>query len=119
MRLALAIAGAVLCASRGVAQPSGAGARADSIPPHDSLTVQSKAVGEARLVNVYTPPEYRASPNVRLPVLFMPDGGMDEDFPHVVHAVDSLIAAGKIRPAIVVGVPNTQRRRDLTGSTRV
>jgi predicted alpha/beta superfamily hydrolase len=49
----------------------------------------------------------------------MPDGGVDEDFPHVVATVDSLIALGRIRPVIVVGVPNTERRRDLTGPTRV
>lgn len=30
-----------------------------------------------------------------------------------------LIAVGAIRPVIVVGVPNTERRRDLTGPTRV
>jgi predicted alpha/beta superfamily hydrolase len=94
----------------------------DSIPAHDSFTVQSKSLGEPRLINVYTPPQYRAShgSNARkFPVLYMPDGGIDEDFPHVAHAVDSLIASGAIRPVIVVGVPNTQRRRDLTGSTRV
>jgi Predicted hydrolase of the alpha/beta superfamily len=49
----------------------------------------------------------------------MPDGGIDEDFPHVIRTVDSLIALRAIRPIIVVGIPNTQRRRDLTGPTRV
>jgi hypothetical protein len=49
----------------------------------------------------------------------MPDGGLDEDFPHVVNTVDSLIRLRKVRPVIVVGVPNTERRRDLTGPTRV
>ena len=49
----------------------------------------------------------------------MPDGGLDEDFPHVVHTVDSLTAAGRIRPVIVVGIPNTERRRDLTPPTRI
>jgi predicted alpha/beta superfamily hydrolase len=49
----------------------------------------------------------------------MPDGGLDEDFPHVVHTVDSLVALGAIRPVIIVGIPNTERRRDLTGPTRV
>jgi predicted alpha/beta superfamily hydrolase len=48
----------------------------------------------------------------------MPDGGLDEDFPHVVRTADSLIALGAIRPIIVIGIPNTQRRRDLTGPTR-
>jgi predicted alpha/beta superfamily hydrolase len=49
----------------------------------------------------------------------VPDGALDEDFPHVVNTVDSLIALGQIRPVIVVGIPNTERRRDLTGPTRV
>ena len=48
----------------------------------------------------------------------MPDGAIDEDFPHVVNSVDSLIKLGVIRPVIVVGIPNTERRRDLTGPTR-
>ena len=95
---------------------------ADSVPAHDSFTVQSRALGEARLINVYLPPQYRGSPGKaaqRMPVLYMPDGGVDEDFPHVVRTVDSLIARRIIRPVIVVGVPNTQRRRDLTSPTRV
>ena len=49
----------------------------------------------------------------------MPYGGIDEDFPHVVNAVESLVRQGKVRPVIVVGIPNTQRRRDLTGPTEV
>ncbi len=91
--------------------------RVDSVPAHDSFVVQSRALGEARPVNVHMPIHARASG--ALPVLYMPDGGLDEDFPHVVRAVDSLVAIGAIRPVIVVGVPNTQRRRDLTGPTTV
>ena len=91
----------------------------DSVPAHDTFTVASRALGEARLVNVYTPPGYRASRSTRVAVLYMPDGGLDEDFPHVVKTVDSLITRRTIRPVIVVGIPNTERRRDLTGPTRV
>jgi predicted alpha/beta superfamily hydrolase len=68
---------------------------------------------------VHTPKSYATSPTTRFPVLYMPDGGLDEDFPHVVNTVDSLIALRLIRPVIVVGIPNTERRRDLTGPTRV
>jgi len=96
-----------------------AGALGEIVPAHDTFTVQSRAVGEARLINVYTPKAYRASTTTRFPVLYMPDGGIDEDFPHIVKTVDSLITLGAIRPVIVVGIPNTQRRRDLTGPTRV
>ncbi len=92
---------------------------AGQFPAQDQFTVNSAALGESRLINVHTPRGYDAAPAARFPVLYMPDGGLDEDFRHVVAAVDSLIAAGAIRPVIVVGIPNTQRRRDLTGPTRV
>jgi predicted alpha/beta superfamily hydrolase len=91
----------------------------DSIPTYDTLTLDSRALAEARHINVHVPRGYDASASARFPVLYMPDGGIDEDFPHVVNTVDSLIALGEIRPVIVVGVPNTERRRDLTGPTTV
>jgi len=75
--------------------------------------------GEPRLINVHVPAGYSAGTTIQLPVLYMPDGGVDEDFPHVVNTVDSLIARHAIRPVIVVGIPNTERRRDLTGPTRL
>ena len=101
------------------AAPNATPIAADPIPAHDTFTVASRALGEARLVNVHAPSGYQASSAARFPVLYMPDGGLDEDFPHVVNTVDSLIALGAIRPVIVVGIPNTERRRDLTGPTRV
>jgi hypothetical protein len=91
----------------------------DPVPAHDTFTVVSTILGEARLINVHVPATYAAQSTVRLPVLYMPDGGVDEDFPHVVNTVDSLIALHQIRPVIVVGIPNTQRRRDLTGPTHM
>jgi predicted alpha/beta superfamily hydrolase len=92
---------------------------ADPVPAHDTFTVVSRALGEPRMINVHVPPSYRASSATRFPVLYMPDGGLDEDFPHLVHTVDSLVALGAIRPVIIVGIPNTERRRDLTGPTRI
>jgi predicted alpha/beta superfamily hydrolase len=91
---------------------------ADPVPEHQTFTLESRAVGETRVINVYTPPGY-ASSTAAYPVLYMPDGGMKEDFPHVANTVDSLIALKAIAPVIVVGIENTQRRRDLTGPTTV
>jgi hypothetical protein len=91
----------------------------DPVPVHDSLSIASGALGEVRPINVHTPSGYGQLPAARFPTLYMPDGGLDEDFPHVVNTVDSLIALGVIRPVIVVGISNTERRRDLTGPTRV
>lgn len=118
--LSASLATIVTLASAALTAPLSAQETApDPVPQHDTLMLPSRALGETRRINVHTPASYAASDNVRFPVLYMPDGGLDEDFPHVVNAVDSLIALGAIRPVIVVGVPNTERRRDLMGPTRV
>lgn len=93
-------------------------APADPLPQHDSITLESKAVSETRRINVHTPEGYAGS-STRYPVLYMPDGGVAEDFPHVVNTLDSLVKAGEARPYIVVGIENTERRRDMTGPTTV
>jgi predicted alpha/beta superfamily hydrolase len=87
--------------------------------PVVTFTVVSRVLGETRRVNVYTPPGYAADPAARYPVLYLPDGGLAEDFPHVAEAVHSGIGWGILRPLIVVGIENTERRRDLTGETAV
>jgi hypothetical protein len=92
--------------------------QSDPVPPHDSLTLVSTGLGEARRINVHTPNGYPGSTR-RYPVLYMPDGGVDEDFPHVVNTLDSLVALKQARPFIVVGIANTERRRDMTGPTTV
>ncbi|MCI1186262.1 alpha/beta hydrolase-fold protein [Hymenobacter sp. DH14] len=84
-----------------------------------TFTLESKALGETRRINVYLPPAYTDSATVRLPVLYMPDGGIGEDFLHVAGLVQVLTGNGTMRPFILVGIENTQRRRDLTGPTTV
>ena len=49
----------------------------------------------------------------------MPDGGTKEDFSHIANTLAELIQSNKITPVILVGIENTQRRRDLTGKTEV
>ncbi len=90
----------------------------EPVLPHETFTLRSAAVGEVRRINVWTPPGYAAG-RTRYPVLYMPDGGVEEDFPHVVATVDSAVRAGQMRPVIVVGIENTERRRDMTGPTEV
>ena len=87
-------------------------------PAHESFTMRSTSIGESRVVNVYLPPVYAASSD-HYDVLYMPDGGLNEDFPHIATTIDEGIAAGEVRPLILVGIPNTERRRDLTGPTSV
>lgn len=83
----------------------------------DTFTVVSKILGETRRINVYLPPGYTASSEVRVPVLYMPDGGMAEDFLHVAGLVQVSVGNGTMRPFLLVGIENTERRRDMTGPT--
>ena len=89
------------------------------MPAHEAFDMPSATLKETRHINVYLPPGYPASGKQAFPVLYMPDGGMQEDFPHVATDVDAAIRAGALRPMIVVGIENTERRRDMTGPTQV
>jgi predicted alpha/beta superfamily hydrolase len=83
----------------------------------ETFTIDSKILSETRRINVYLPPGYAESPNLRLPVLYMPDGGIAEDFLHVAGLVQVSVGNGTMRPFLLVGIENTQRRRDMTGPT--
>lgn len=90
----------------------------DPIPEHKTFTIASKILNEDRVINVWTPQDYENSEE-KLPVLYMADGGIEEDFPHIANTLADLISRKKITPVILVGIENTERRRDLTGPTDV
>jgi uncharacterized protein len=90
---------------------------ADAVPIviGESLTVESVVLGETRRINVYMPPGYAEAKDMRYPVLYMPDGGLAEDFLHIAGLVQVSVGNATMRPCLLVGIENTQRRRDLTG----
>lgn len=90
----------------------------DPLPAYTGFTIVSKLLNETRTINVWTPSGYTESPTP-LPVLYMLDGGIKEDFPHLANTHASLIANKQIPPMLLVGIENTERRRDLTGATVV
>jgi predicted alpha/beta superfamily hydrolase len=83
----------------------------------ETFTIDSKVLGEARRINVFMPTMYGIPPEGPIPVLYMPDGGIDEDFLHVAGLLQVSVSNGTVRPFLLVGIENTQRRRDLTGPT--
>lgn len=84
----------------------------------ETFRMSSTVLGEQRTINVYLPPDYARS-DVRFPVLVALDGGMQEDFPHIAGVVDVSIRNEVIRPLVVVGIENTERRRDLVSATSI
>jgi predicted alpha/beta superfamily hydrolase len=94
-----------------------AGGQAAPLVLGETFTISSRILRETRRINVYAPPGYQESAATRLPVLYMPDGGMAEDFPHVAGLVQVSVGNGTMRPFLLVGIENTERRRDMTGPT--
>lgn len=90
----------------------------DPIPKHDSLTIFSKQVNENRIINIWTPESYEET-DEKYPLLYMADGGIKEDFPHIANTLAKLIKENKIPPHILVGIENTERHRDLTSLSEV
>ena len=83
----------------------------------ETFTIASTVLNETRRINVYLPSGYGGKADTRLPVLYMPDGGIAEDFLHIAGLVQVSVGNGTMRPFILVGIENTERRRDMTGPT--
>jgi len=79
----------------------------------------SRALGEERVVNIYLPDGYKSNDTAKYPVIYLLDGGMDEDFIHVTGIVqfDTFPWVARIPSSIVVGIVNVDRRRDFTFPT--
>lgn len=101
------------------AEPASQPVVASPLTIGETFTVQSKALGETRRINVYRPQPWGLDPKTPLPVLYMPDGGIGEDFLHVAGLVQVLTGNGSMRPFLLVGIENTERRRDMTGPSNV
>lgn len=84
--------------------------------PARSFNIDSGMHGKTRHINVYAPPGYEAATTTPYPAPYMPDGGLQEDFPHPATGVDAAIRGSRMRPMIVIGIENTERRRDMAGA---
>jgi uncharacterized protein len=86
-----------------------------------SVQLFSPELGENRVLNIYLPDGYREGDTTRYPVVYLLDGGMDEDFIHVVGLVqfNTFPWVHRMPPSIVVGIVNVDRRRDFTYPTSI
>lgn len=75
------------------------------------ITIKSSVLGEERAILVRTPPGYERN-GQRYPVLYMTDG--DAHMLHTSGTVAFLARNNRMPEMIVVGIPNTDRTRDLS-----
>jgi uncharacterized protein len=79
-------------------------------------TLSSSVLNEKRILNIYLPDDYSPDKSGGYPVIYLLDGGADEDFIHVAGLVqfNTFSWINTIPKSIVVGIANVDRRRDFT-----
>ncbi|MCA6075050.1 alpha/beta hydrolase [Fulvivirga sedimenti] len=82
----------------------------------ETLQIVSEALGENRTINLYLPASYHDDTLHTYPVIYLLDGSKDEDFIHIAGLVQfcSFSWINIIPESIVVGIANTDRKRDFT-----
>lgn len=81
-------------------------------------TIPSKILKETRVVNVYLPEGYSAESDEKYPVIYLLDGGVEEDFVHIAGLVryNTQPWINRFPKSIVVGIENIDRKKDFTFS---
>jgi predicted alpha/beta superfamily hydrolase len=83
-----------------------------------SQQLNSRALGEPRTINVVLPAGYAASPGKRYPVLYVIDGGVEQDLLSISSIALNGGMWGRSADALVIGIETKDRRKELTGTTR-
>ncbi|SRR5579871_3950377 len=83
--------------------------------------MQSKILNEKRILNIYVPEGYNKEDTISYPVIYLLDGSADEDFIHVAGIVqfNNFPWIDRMPKSIVVGIANTDRKRDFTYPTTI
>ncbi|WP_350340228.1 alpha/beta hydrolase-fold protein [Paraflavitalea speifideaquila] len=70
---------------------------------------------------MYLPEGYNKQDTVRYPVIYLLDGAADEDFIHIAGLIqfNNFSWINRVPPSILVGIVNTDRKRDFTFPTSV
>ncbi|KQO32687.1 esterase [Flavobacterium sp. Leaf82] len=83
--------------------------------------IQSKELGEKRILNIYLPEGYKPEEATKYPVIYLLDGSANEDFIHITGLVqfNSFEWINQVPKSIVVGIATVDRRRDFTFPTTI
>jgi predicted alpha/beta superfamily hydrolase len=83
-----------------------------------SHRIASSQLQEIRTINVVLPPGYAKRATMRYPVLYVIDGGVDQDLLNVAGVALNGGIWGRSAEVILVGIETKDRRRELVGPTR-
>lgn len=113
MRIYIIVLSFLFCINWLLAQP-------ESNPLIKGVTeqFQSEVLNEMRTINIYLPENYNQNDTVKYPVIYIPDGGIEEDFIPVAEIVcyNTNPWVNRFPKSIVAGVANTNRKRDFTSA---
>ena len=78
--------------------------------------LESKILGENRILNIYLPEGYIPNDTTRYPVVYLLDGSADEDFIHTVglFQFNTFSWIDRVPKSIIIGIATVDRRRDFT-----
>ena len=115
--LVLAIAAAVLASPAPAQDMAPAPAAGTPIVIGTSHMLRSAVLGDERQINVWVPPDYERG-NERYPVVYLLDGALDQDFPHIAGLAQLGSLSWTFGPVILVGVQTRLRQAELTPPAR-
>ncbi|MFV9483146.1 alpha/beta hydrolase [Christiangramia sp. ASW11-125] len=80
------------------------------------IEIKSNILKENRVLNIYLPQSYETDSSKAYPVIYLLDGSKNEDFIHITGIVQfgSFSWINMIPESIVVGIANTDRKKDFT-----
>jgi len=83
--------------------------------------IQSKALSEKRILNIYLPEGYNKNDSTQYPVIYLLDGSANEDFIHIAGLVqfNNFEWVNQVPKSIVVGIASVNRERDFTYPTSI
>ena len=82
-----------------------------------TYTLSSSVLGSERRLSIRVPSRYGESPEQRYPVVYVIDGGPEQDFPHLAGLAQSREVNLTFAPFILVGVETVNRRAQITPTT--
>lgn len=99
----------------GLAQPLAAELpQGEPFAPATVYTVTSKVLAGERKIVIRLPAEYAAEPERRFRVVYLLDGGPEQDFEHIAGIAQSREMNYSFEPFILVGIQSVNRRHELS-----